>query len=232
MTLDAFLGQFGAALDGGLSFVGLGVVFLAGMVASAVCPCTLPMGLGMASAAGASETGSQRSGWKIAAAFFAGIVINLTLLGALAGRVGALATKTFGRYWAVAMAILALAAAAFAFWGPRLAVGRLAAWRNPGLAGAFGYGFIFSLGTSVAPLLLLLTVSTAKGSPAEGLVLAFAFGLGRGLPFLMAGVLAGVITGFPRLNAWRRTIQLISGSALLVVSGYYMSVFAALLQEN
>lgn len=229
MTLDEFLRQFGSDLGQGLSLVGLGVVFLAGIVASAVCPCTLPVGIGMASAAGASEVEARRSGLKIAAAFFAGIVINLTLLGALAGRLGALATESFGRYWAVGMAILSFVAAVFAFWGPRLKVSQLAGWRRPGLTGAFAYGFIFSLGTSVAPLLLLLTVLAAKGSPAQGLLLAFTFGLGRGFPFLLAGIAASTITGFTRLGAWRRTIQVVSGCALLLVSGYYANTFVALL---
>lgn len=229
MTLDEFLRQFGSGLDNGISLVGLGVTFLAGIVASAVCPCTLPVGLGMASAAGASEAESRRSGLKIASAFFAGIVINLTLLGVLAGRLGALATESFGRYWALGMAIISLVAAGFAFWGPRLKVSQLEGWRRPGLSGAFGYGFIFSLGTSVAPLLLLLTVSAAKGRPAQGLLLAFTFGLGRGLPFLLAGVVASAMTGFTRLSAWRRTIQVVSGCALLLVSGYYVNTFVALL---
>jgi cytochrome c-type biogenesis protein len=229
VTLDEFLRQFGSGLGGGLSLVGLGVVFLAGIVASAVCPCTLPVGLGMASAAGASEAEVRRSGMKIASAFFAGLVINLTLLGALTGRLGALATERFGRYWALGMAVLSLVAAVLAFWGPRFKVSQLSVWRRPGLTGAFGYGFIFSLGTSVAPLLLLLTVSAANGSSVTGLILAFTFGLGRGLPFLLAGVVASAITGLTRLSTWRRTVQVVSGCALLLVSGYYANTFAALL---
>lgn len=228
MTLDAFLREYSLGLDGGLSFLGLAVVFLAGIVASAVCPCTLPVGLGMASAAGASEAEARRSGLGVAFAFFIGIVINLTLLGALAGQLGAMVTEGFGRYWTLGMALLSLVAAGFAFWGPRLKVSRLAGWRRPGLAGALGYGFIFSLGTSVAPLLLLLTVSAAKGSSVHGLVLAFTFGLGRGLPFLLAGLAASAIASFTPLGAWQRTIRIVSGCALLLVSGHYASAFRAL----
>jgi cytochrome c-type biogenesis protein len=234
MTLDEFLRQFGAQLEGGLSLVGLGVVFLAGMVASAVCPCTLPVGLGMASAAGATEAGAdeagtRRGGMQVAIAFFAGIVINLTTLGLLAGRLGALASESFGRYWALGMAIASLAAAVVAFWGLRLKVSQLEGWRRPGLVGAFGYGFIFSLGTSVAPLLLLFTVLAANGQPESGLVVAFTFGLGRGLPFLMVGVLASSVTHFTRFGHWRRTIQVVSGCALLAVSWFYTNTFVALL---
>lgn len=226
MTLDEFLRQVGS---GHGVFVGLGISFLAGIVADAVCPCTLPVGLGMASVAGASEVHGRWQGLKIAAAFFAGIVINLTLLGTIAGRVGALATESFGRYWALTMAVLSLVAAVVAFRGLRLQVSQLESLRRPGLVGAFGYGFVFSLGTSVAPLLLLLAVSAGNGRPAFGFLLAFTFGLGRGLPFLLASLVASAVTRFTQLGRWRRAVEVTSGCALLVVSAYYANTFAALL---
>ena len=228
MTLDQFLQNFGSSLPAG-SVWGIGIAILAGVVASAVCPCTLPVGLGMAGVVGASENASRRSGFLIAAAFFAGIVTNLTLLGALAGRLGLVLTESFGRYWTLTMAILSLVAAVFAFYGPRLDIDRLAALRRPGAAGAFGYGFVFSLGTSAAPLLLLLTVAAAQAKPLYGLLLAFAFGLGRGLPFLLVGIFAGAVLRLARLAVWRRTVQVVSGIALLVVSAYYGKAFVALL---
>ena len=228
MTLDSFFRDFGAELGDGVSLLGLGITFVAGIVASAVCPCTLPVGLGMASAAAASEADEKRRGLKVATAFFAGIVFNLTLLGLLAGRLGALASEAFGTYWALAMAIVSLVAAALAFLGTRLKASQLASLRRRGLGGAFTYGFVFSLGTSVAPLMLLITVSAAQADPLQGLVLAFAFGLGRGLPFLLAGVVASTVTGFTRLGAWRRPIQIVSGCALLLVSAYYAHTFASL----
>lgn len=101
--------------------------------------------------------------------------------------------------------------------------------RRPGLAGAFGYGFVFSLGTSVAPLLLLLTVSAAQGRAAYGFLLAFTFGLGRGLPFLLAGLIASAMARFAQLGRWRRAVEVVSGCALLVVSAYYANTFVALL---
>ena len=226
MTLDEFLRQVGA---GHGLLVALGVSFVGGIVSSAVCPCTLPVGLGMASVAGASEVQARRQGLKIAAAFFAGIVINLTLLGALVGRLGAFTTESFGRYWALGMAILSLLAAVAAFRGLGLRVSQLEALRRPGVVGAFGYGFIFSLGTSVAPLLLLLTVSAASGRPEYGFLLAFPFGLGRGFPFLVAGVVASAGARFTQLGRWRRVMEIVSGCALLVVSAYYANTFAALL---
>lgn len=226
-TLDDFLRLFESGFGHG-AFLALGVSFLAGVVTSAVCPCTLPVGLGMASAVGASEARDRGQGLGVASAFFLGIVLNLTLLGAFAGRLGALVSESFGRYWALSMAILSLLAAVVAFWELRLTPGRLQRLRRPGLAGAFGYGFVFSLGTSVAPLLLLLAVAAAHASTGNGSMMAFAFGVGRALPFLLVGVFAGAVMRIARLGSWRRTLERTSGVALLLVSLYYAQLFADL----
>ncbi|MEX2594499.1 MAG: cytochrome c biogenesis protein CcdA [Anditalea sp.] len=229
MTLEEFFSNFGGGFSEG-SIATMGIALLAGVVASGVCPCTLPVGLGMAGLVSSNSQGkSQHRGLWIAAAFFAGIVINLTLLGALAGRLGMILTESFGRYWAVAMAIISLLAAIFAFYGSNLKVNKLAAMRKPGISGSFIYGFVFSLGTSAAPLLLLLTVAAAQASPMHGLLIAFTFGLGRGLPFLIVGFFAGAISRLAKLTWLRRSIQVVSGFALLFVSFYYTNVFINLL---
>lgn len=228
MTLDSFLQQFASGFPQG-AILALGISFVAGILASAVCPCTLPMGIGMASVAGSYETHQKKSGILIAFAFFLGIVINLTLLGAIAGRLGEILTETFGQYWALGMAIVSLLAAIIAFFGPRLKVTQLESLRRPGLIGSFIYGFIFSLGTSAAPLALLLTVAAGQRQAESGLMLAIFFGIGRGLPFLLVGIFAGFVTKFSQLSLWRRTIQTISAVSLIVISGYYFRVYLAFL---
>src|SRR5258708_36520963 len=130
MTLEEFLQRFGSTLTGH-SFWGLGIVLMAGIVASAVCPCTLPVGLGIAGMAGASESKSRRTGFMIAVAFFLGIVVNLVIVGALAGSLGALLTEAFGRYWALGMALMSFGAAVVALRGIRLKVEQLDALRRP-----------------------------------------------------------------------------------------------------
>lgn len=227
MTLEEFLRTFSASLPNG-SLWAMGIALLAGVVSSVICPCTLPIGLGVAGVAGAAENRKPRAGFLIASAFFVGIVVNLAILGALAGRLGSFLTESFGAYWALAMVIISLLAAVAAFRGIGIDTDNLTAMRRPGLLGAFFYGFVFSLGTSVAPLLLLLTVATAQGRPGYGLLLSAVFGLGRGLPFLLAGVFAGVLMRLMRLGSWRRVLQIASGLALLFVSVYYVRVFAAL----
>ncbi len=94
----------------------------------------------------------------VASAFFAGIVVNLTVLGAVAGRLGAVLTESFGRYWTLGMAALSLVAAIVAFWGPRLRAHQLSALRGPGVGGAFICGFIFRIGTWAGRLLVMVTI--------------------------------------------------------------------------
>lgn len=227
MTLEQFLQPLSAGLAHS-PVVALGITFVGGILASAVCPCTLPMGVGVAGLAGASQVRARYGGLQVSTAFFAGIVLSLTALGGIAGRLGALATESFGRNWALGMAVFSLVAAALAWWWPRIPVDRLTAWRRPGVLGSFAYGVVFSLGTSVAPFLLLLTIAAAVGRPEEAILLAFIFGLGRGLPFLLAGMAGTAATGLTRLGLAGRAAQIVSSVALLVVSIYYAHVFVVL----
>lgn len=225
MTLEDFLDHSATALTGNLTLSVL-VAVAAGILACSVCPCSLPVGLGLAGMVSTNTQGeAKQSGLPIAVAFFLGIVVCLTLLGAVAGRLGIIMSESFGRYWALAMAAISLFAAALAFYGPSLRPDQLQALRKPGLSGSFIYGFVFSLGTSAAPLLLLLAVVSAQGSVYRALLLAFAFGIGRGLPFLLIGVFARAISGLARTGWLRRGIQVSSGLALLVVCVYYVRVF-------
>jgi cytochrome c-type biogenesis protein len=158
-------------------------------------------------------------------ASFFGIVVCLSVLGALAGKLGIFLSETFGQYWALSMALISAVAAALAFYGPRLTVTKLSALRRPGIGGSFVYGLVFSLGTSAAPLLLLLSVAAATANPVYGFVLALAFGIGRGLPFLIVSAFAGAVTKFAQLTWLRKSIQIVSGLALLFVCYYYVKVF-------
>ena len=81
--MEDFLRQFGTSLLGAGAAAFL-VAIVAGVLASAVCPCTVPVGIGVATAAGETESQERRGGLLIAVAFFVGIVLNLTILGALA----------------------------------------------------------------------------------------------------------------------------------------------------
>jgi cytochrome c-type biogenesis protein len=106
------------------------------------------------------------------------------------------------------MGIISLIAAGIAFYGPYLRVRQLESLRKPGIVGSFIYGFIFSLGTSAAPLLLLLSFAIAKASLIYGLLLALCFGIGRGLPFLIVGLFSSSISKLAKLSWLKKSIEL------------------------
>jgi len=224
MRLEQFVQQFSEALSNG-SVISLLIATIAGIISTGICPCTLPVGLGIAGLVSSNTENKSNKGFMIALAFFCGIVVCLALLGALAGKLGVFLTEEFGQYWALAMALISALAAVLAFYGPRMNVTKLASLRKPGVGGSFVYGLVFSLGTSAAPLLLLLSFAAAKANPLYGFMLALAFGIGRGLPFLIVSAFAGAVTKFTRLTWIRRSIQIVSGLALLFVCYYYVKVF-------
>jgi cytochrome c-type biogenesis protein len=227
MSLEEFVKQFSQALANGSAF-SLLIAAGAGVITTGVCPCTLPVGLGIAGLVSSNTENKSNRGFMIALAFFLGIVVCLSVLGAIAGKLGVFLTETFGQYWALSMAVISAIAAIFAFYGPRFTTTKLAAIRKPGVGGSFVYGLIFSLGTSAAPLLLLLSVAAATANPFYGFLLALSFSIGRGLPFLIVSAFAGAVTKFAQLTWLRKSIQIVSGLALLFVCYYYVRVFIAL----
>jgi cytochrome c-type biogenesis protein len=88
MNLQTFLDQFGNSLSDG-SLAGLLVAFGAGIVACAICPCTLPVGIGIAGLVSTNTTEKLSTGFPVALSFFLGIVASLSILGAIAGHIGA-----------------------------------------------------------------------------------------------------------------------------------------------
>ncbi len=224
MSFEHFIEQFSQSLAQG-SFMSLLIAFVAGIITTGVCPCTLPVGIGIAGLVSSNTESKSNRGLVIAFAFFCGIVFCLSVLGAIAGSLGIFLTETFGQYWALSVAVISAIAAVIAFYGPRLNVIKLATIRRPGVGGSFVYGLVFSLGTSAAPLLLLLSVAAAKANPMYGLLLALVFGIGRGFPFLIVSAFAGAVSKFAQLTWLRRSIQIVSGLALLFVSYYYVKVF-------
>ena len=97
--------------------------------------------------------------------------------------------------------------------------------KRGGLSGAFLYGLTYTLATvttGAGPLLLLLTVVAAIGRPLYGGALALAYGIGRGLPFLLLGIFAGAGgTWIARIERLRRPAEIVSGLALVAIGAYF-----------
>ncbi len=210
----------------------------------------MPTGLGLVSYVGGAtgsmsrglgvvrgETGRQdatapalRTG-VLSLLFFGGLVLSLTTVGVLAAVSGRVFTSNGPAFSIVAAVVLGLGAVAV-LAGPwvRRRVPDPVVRQRGGRAGAFGYGAAYSLATitsSAGPLLLLLTVAAAVGRPVYGGFLSFAFSIGRGAPFLALGY--GAEHGSQHLGRWlefldrgRRPVELLSGVALLGLTGYFL----------
>ena len=110
MIVEEFLKTYAEVLLHG-SWLVVGIALVAGLLSSAICPFTVPVGLGVVGVVGTAESRSRGSGFPIAMAFFAGLVLSLTALGALAGVLGFVATQAIGQWWMLIMAALAFVAA-------------------------------------------------------------------------------------------------------------------------
>ena len=166
-------------------------------------------------------------------AFVAGLTFCLVIIGTLASIIGRLLTQWKVEF-AFATAVLSAVAGAAVLMGPaiRMRVPDIKVRKRRGVAGAFIYGFFYSvatLTTSAGPLLLLITIAAAMGRPWYGALLSLAYAIGRGIPFLMLGTVAsasGRMLG--RVEKYRRPVEIVSGIALLALSVYFVRFALAL----
>lgn len=208
------------------------VAATAGVLSTTTCPCTLPAGAGLVTYVGSqvegiADSGHRRHGLVLSIAFFSGVVLSLGALGTVAAIIGRVLAQ-WGAAFAAGTAVVTLLAGAAALFGPALRrrVPDPDVRRHGGVAGSFLYGSVYSIATittSAGPLLLLLTIAAAIGRPAVGAVVAIAYAVGRGLPFLFLGVFAGRLgTVIARAERYRRPAEIVSGIVLLGLSAYFV----------
>ena len=107
-------------------------------------------------------------------------------------------------------------------------------------SGAFGsvlVGIVFGAGWApcIGPILAtILLYATMEATVAQGTVLLAAYGLGLGVPFLVAAVgFNWFLTRFERVRRWARPLQriagiLLVGAGILLVTGMFSSVSTSL----
>lgn len=180
------------------------------------------------SAHGDAADDTKRRGAKLlAVSFFAGVTTGLLVLGTTAAYFGRLLVR-WSASFAIATAVLSILAGLIALFGPfvRRRVPNPEIKKRGGVGGAFVYGLLFTVATittSAGPLMLLLTIAAAVGNPVYGAALSLAYGVGRGLPFLLVGLFAGrVAQWLAKVERGRRIAEVVSGVALIVVGIYFV----------
>ncbi len=205
-------------------------LFAAGLLTLAT-PCVLPMVpvyLAMLAGAGIERTRS-RSRWRLIAStslFVAGFVLVFTLLGLGASGIGSWLQAH--RPWLLLAGGVLIALFGLRFLGvlriPMLE--RTLQASGPSRIGsglhAFAFGAVFAIGWTpcVGPILgSVLTYTAATTSdPLVGALYLFVYGLGIGVPMLVAGLAADrILPRLRRLNAYLPRLEKVTGAIMVAV---------------
>lgn len=213
---------------GELSLAAYALVFLGGVLTS-VGPCNLSMlPVIMGYVAGQPELTRSRGFW-LSLCFTLGSSLTFVALGIFAALVrGLFGAEKRMLYYLVAavcaliglhlLGALKLNLDLMARLPPKRVVGR-------GVCGAFLTGLVVGLvGSQCATPILaaVLMVVTAKGEVAAGAGLLLAYGLGRGVPIVIAGTFTGVLRSLPAISRWTERGEKAAGVILLGAALYFV----------
>ncbi|MFO7695637.1 MAG: cytochrome c biogenesis protein CcdA [Anaerolineae bacterium] len=207
-----------------LAFV---LTFLAGVVTS-IGPCNAAMiPLIMAYVGGQKEISRGRS-LALSVMFALGLAITLVLLGVIAALLGGI-IGVVGRVWYYVVAVVFIVMGA-QWLGiiylplPDLAATLRGKVGRRGLLGALLLGLVSGLvasGCATPALAAILTLVMSKGAILYGAGLLLVYGLGRGVPIVILGGLAGLIRARADVMRWGALLERVSG-ALMIVIGLYI----------
>ena len=206
------------------------VALLAGLVSFA-SPCVLPLlpgYLSYASGLGASDiakgTGSRRLLVGGTLGFVLGFAAVFVVTGAVVGGLGSVLLAHETLITLIAGIGITLMGLMFLGWLPmprewRPSAPKAGAWASPLLGMAFGLGWTPCIGPALS---VVLTLALTEGSIGRGAVLAFAYAIGLGLPFV---AFALAFTRMSRHLDWLRRHQRglqLTGAILLIGVGVAM----------
>jgi cytochrome c-type biogenesis protein len=202
------------------------VAFIAGLI-SVITPCVLPLVPGYLSAVSAVEVehlGKRGAGRRVVAAslpFIAGFTAVFVLLGAAAAAVASTVDKSTQTTIAgFILVVLGLAFVGLLPWPERTVVPGLATHaRRTGsavlLGGAFAIVAAPCIGTVLASILVL---ASSSGGVVRGIVLLFAYSLGLGAAFVLAGVaFAHAMQAFRWIRRHYQALRIASGAILITL---------------
>ncbi|SDQ75770.1 cytochrome c biogenesis CcdA family protein [Thermostaphylospora chromogena] len=200
----------------------LPIAVAAGLV-SFLSPCVLPLVPGYLSYVTGMSADAGRGRLVLGTALFVlGFAAVFVLGGAVAGGVGAVLTANAEVITRVLGALTVVLGLAFMGLIPGFQRDvRIHRMPAAGLAGAPLLGVVFGLGWTpcIGPTLaVVLTLGLTEGSAGRGALLAFAYALGLGLPFVAAGLLySKALRAFSAVRRHSRLITRIGGGMLVAV---------------
>jgi cytochrome c-type biogenesis protein len=204
----------------------LPIAFAAGMF-SIVTPCVLPLVPGYLSAVSAIEVdrlGERGAGRRVVIGslpFIAGFTVVFVVLGAGAAAIASVVSKSAQTQIAgFLLVVIGLAFAGLLPFGERaVAPGLLQRAQRKGSSALLGGAFAVCAAPCIGTVLgTILVVASGTGSIARAVVLLFAYSLGLGAAFVLAGVaFAHAMRAFRWVRARYQVIRIASGVTLVTL---------------
>lgn len=199
----------------------------AGVVTS-IGPCNMAMVPVVVAFVGGRGDISRGRAAALSAAFALGAAVTFTLLGVTAAMVGGLFGPHKGLLYYFVSAVCILLGlsmlGAIRIQHPGFSAQGAAARVGRGIPGAFLLGLVIGLAGSqcgTPALAAILSIAMAQGKIAYGAALLFAYGLGRGVPIVIAGASAGAVVTSPRLASLSSALEKAAGVVLIGVGLYF-----------
>ncbi len=211
-TIPFFVGQ--------RSLLTLALVFIGGFVTS-ISPCILTMVPLLVGYIGGYGEGPRSRGFLLSSAFVIGLAVTFAVLGFVAAYFG----RIFGQidtFWYYILAAVAIImglqlVGVLTFNLPGL---KRIPLRKAGPAGSLIMGMLFGLVASpcATPVLaVIITYAAVQAEPYYGSGLLFIYGIGHGIPLLVAGTFTGMARSVPKINKYTHYLSYASGFILVVL---------------
>ncbi len=225
--LETWINQTFAQYLQGYSLLAIVLVLLAGIITS-FGPCNLSMIPVLMAYVGGSSTNKKR-GFLLSLFFTLGTSTTFALLGVIVSLVGGF----FGTSKQILFYVAAIVSITVGlkmvgivqFSLPSFGSDRLRPPKHKGLGASFFMGLAMGLagsqcGTPV--LFAILTLVMAKGQILFGALLLFVYGLGRGVPVVLAGTFTGFVKNHPGLARRAVLFDRLAGSVLILIGLYFI----------
>ncbi|MBI2440170.1 MAG: thioredoxin fold domain-containing protein [Lentisphaerae bacterium] len=207
-------------------------IFFIGLALN-LTPCVYPMLSVTVSIFGAqSDARAAKVFWK-AVLYVLGIATMYSALGTMAALTGGMFGGLMQSSWVLLIIALLLAALALSMFGlyeirlPAALMNRLGGATATGFLGIYLSGLVvgvFAAPCIGPPIIALLALVGAKGSPWFGFGSFFVLALGLGAPYLVLGTFSGLLKRLPKSGAWLIWVRKIFGVVLLGVAFFYAAL--------